>query len=273
MAEAMPDKATRGTQPPSLDEVRLRIDAIDADLLRLVAERAGLAHVVAAAKAAAGEAGRFGLRPAREALLLRRLLSGPRNGASPGLIVRIWRELIGDSLATQGPFHLSVWGGRDAARAVEVARLRFGVAPSLRQVAKPEDALAGARNLGGVAVCALTADSAWWGRLLAEPKLKVFAALPCLAAWGPLSALAVAQVEVEPTGADNTFWVTDAPQGSAAIEDALSRDGVAATLLAEAGGLKLFMLSGFYQPDDQRLARAPGRLSGVIGAAPAPLDV
>ena len=139
--------------------------------------------------------------------------------------------------------------------------------------ASGEDALAGARNLGGLAVCALTADSAWWGRLLAEPKLKVFAALPCLAAWGPLSALAVAQAKVEPTGADNTFWVTDAPQGSAAIEDALSRDGVAATLLAEAGGLKLFMLSGFYQPDDPRLARGPGRLSGVIGAAPAPLDV
>lgn len=261
------------TPPPSLDEVRKRIDAIDADLLRLVVERASLAHAVAAAKAAAGDGGKFGLRPGRETLLLRRLLAGPRNGAKPALIVRIWRELIGDSLATQGPFHIAVWGGKDPGRAVEVARLRFGVAPSLRQVAKPEDAVANARTLGGVAVCALTADSPWWGRLLAEPKLKVFAALPCLAAWGPLSALAVAEVEVEPTGADNTFWVTDAHQPSAAVEEALSRDGVAATLLAETGGLKLYMLSGFYQPDDPRLARAPGKLSGVIGAAPAPLDV
>lgn len=268
MAEAKPQ-----TPPPSLDEVRRRIDAIDADLLRLVAERASLAHAVAVAKAAAGDAGKFGLRPAREAMLLRRLLAGPRNGASPGLIVRIWRELIGDSLATQGPFHLTVWGGKDAGRAVEVARLRFGVAPSLRQAAKAEDAIAAARSLGGVAVCALTNDSAWWGRLLAEPKLKVFSALPCLAAWGPLSALAVAEVEVEPTGADNTFWVTDAPQPAPAVEEALSRDGVAATLLVEAGGLKLFMLAGFYQPDDPRLARAPGKLTGVIGAAPAPLDV
>jgi len=258
---------------PSLDEVRKRIDAIDADLLRLVVERSNLAHAVAAAKAATGEAGKFGLRPAREAMLLRKLLSGPRNGAKPGLIVRIWRELIGDSLATQGPFHIAVWGGRDPGRAVEVARLRFGVAPSLRQVAKPEDAIAEARSLGGVGVCALTPDSAWWGRLLAEPKLRVFAALPCLAAWGPLAALAVAEVEVEPTGADNTFWVTDAAQPAKAIEEALSRDGVAATLMVEAGGLKLFLLSGYYQPDDPRLARAPGKLSGVIGAAPQPLDV
>jgi chorismate mutase len=262
-----------GSKPPSLDEVRKRIDAIDADLLRLVVERAALARDVAAAKAAAGDGGKFGLRPGRETALLKKLLAGPRNGARPGLIVRIWRELIGDSLATQGPFHIAVWGGRDPGRTVEVARLRFGVAPSLKQVAKPEDAIAEARALGGVGVCALTPDNAWWGRLLAEPKLKVFAALPCLAAWGPMSALAVAEVEVEPTGSDNTFWVTDARDSGKAVEEALSRDGVAATLLVEASGLKLFLLSGFYQPDDARLARAPGKLSGVIGAAPGPLDL
>jgi len=83
----------------------------------------------------------------------------------------------------------------------------------------------------------------------------------------------VAEVEVEPTGDDRTYWVTDAKGSAAAVEEALGRDGVAATLLVETGGLKLFMLSGFYQADDARLARAPGGLSGVIGAAPAPLDV
>jgi chorismate mutase len=261
------------TAPVSLEEVRKRIDAIDAELLRLVDERAGLARDVTAAKAAAGEAGRFGLRPAREAQLLRKLLARPRKAATASLIVRVWRELIGESLAMQGPFRLAVWGGRDPARTVELARLRFGAAPALAQVARAEDALATARQTGGVAVLGLAGDSAWWGRLLAEPKLKVFAALPCLAAWGPMGALAVADVEVEPTGDDRTFWVTDAPAAAHAIEEAMSRDGVAATLLADAGGLKLFKLAGFYQADDARLARAPGRLSGVIGAAPAPLDV
>ncbi|HSV04094.1 MAG TPA: chorismate mutase [Phenylobacterium sp.] len=270
MAQAKPSMPA---QPPSLAEVRERIDAIDAELLRLVDERASLASVVAAAKTAAGEAGKFGLRPAREAQLLRKLLASPRRGATPALVVRIWRELIGESLLVQGPFSLAVWGDGDAARAVELARLRFGAAPALKQARRPEDALAAARKLGGVAVVALAPDNAWWGRLLAEPRLRVFAALPCLAAWGPLSALAVADVEVEPSGADNTFWVTDAPQPASAIEHALSRDGVAATPLVQAGGLKLFMLAGFYQPHDARLARAPGSLSGVIGAAPSPLDV
>jgi chorismate mutase len=259
-------------ETPSLDDVRARIDAIDAELLRLIDERAGIARVVAEAKRAAGDGDKFGLRPGREAQLLRKLLADRRT-ASDSLVVRIWRELISDSLGQQGPFHLSVWGGPDPARAVELARARFGAAPPLSRAQRPEEALAAAKALGGVGVLALAPDQGWWGRLLAEPTLSVFAALPCLSAWGPLSALAVGQIAVEPTGADETFWVTDAEIPSAAIEEAMSRDGVAARLIGHGGGLKLFGLAGFYQRDDERLARAPGRLTGVIGAAPLPLDL
>ena len=265
--------ADAATPPLSLDAVRARIDAVDAELLALIGERAALAQAVVAAKTAAGEGGKFALRPAREAQIMRKLLAARDPAASAALVVRIWREIIGDSLSQQGPFHLSVWGGRLESRAVELARLRFGVAPKLVTAAKPEDAIAAARTPGGVGVLAITQDSSWWGRLLAEPTLKVFATLPCLAAWGPTSALAVAAVNVEPTGGDNTFWVTDSSDNAPAIEAALSRDGVAGSLLQSAGGLKLFALAGFYQPHDERLARAPGRLHGVIGAAPAQLDV
>jgi chorismate mutase len=246
---------------------------VDAELLRLLDERSSLAVAVAEAKKAAGDGDKFGLRPSREAQVIRRKLDRPNPVAGPGLVIRVWRELMADSLARQGPFHLTVWGGKAEARTLELARLRFGIAPSLSMAAKPEEALAAARLRGGVAVMALHPDTAWWGRMLAEPTLRVFATLPCLTAWGPLSALAVANVAVEPTGADQTFWVTDAPQGAGAIVEALSRDGVAAAPVAQSSGLKLFTLAGFYQRDDARLARAPGRLSGVIGAAPEPFDV
>ncbi|MDO9335292.1 MAG: chorismate mutase [Caulobacter sp.] len=259
--------------PPSLDAVRARIDQVDAELLRLIDERSSLAGAVAEAKKAAGGDFKFGLRPSREAQVIRKKLARENPVAGPGLVVRIWRELIADSLARQGPFSVTVWGGRAEAQTLEAARQRFGVAPPLTMVTKPEDALAGARQLGGVGVLALTSDSSWWGRLLAEPTLRVFATLPCLTQWGPIRALAVAAVPVEPTGADQTLWVTDAPGGAAGIVDALSRDGVAAAPLLESGGLRLFTLAGFYQKDDERLARAPGRLSGVIGAAPEPFDV
>ena len=259
-------------QPPTLDAVRARLDAIDAELMRLVDERAGLANDVARAKRAAGDGDKFGLRPAREAMLIRKLLAMPRQGAGDALTVRLWRELISDSLAKQGPFQLSVWGGADAPRTVELARARFGSAPPLRMAAKPEEALANAKMLGGVAVFSMSSPVAWWGRLLAEPGLSVFAALPCLSAWGATAALAVAAVEVEPSGDDETFWVTDAGGTTAGLIDALSRDGVAAELMAESGGLKLFVLAGYYRRDDARLARAPGQLSGVIGAAARPFD-
>ncbi len=258
---------------PSLDAVRARIDAVDAELLRLADERASLARDVAEAKRAAGDGDKFGLRPAREALLLRRLLATPRQGASAQLTVRLWREFISDSLAQQGPYHLAVWGGPDPARVVELARVRFGAAPSLNRFERPEPALAQAKTPGGVAIMALTHDSAWWGRLLAEPKLSVFASLPCLISLGSQAALAVAEVEIEPTGGDETYWVTDANAPAPKIETALAGDGVAARLIVETSGLKLFGLAGFYQRDDERLARAPGRLSGVIGAAPTPLDL
>jgi len=258
--------------PLSLDAVRARIDAVDAELLQLIGERASLARDVAAAKRAAGDGGKFGLRPAREAQIVRKQLAAKDPAASNALVVRIWRELMADSLAQQGPFHLSVWGGKLESRAVELARLRFGAAPTLAVAARPEDALAAARTPGGVAVLALAPDSSWWGRLLAEPKLKIFATLPCLAAWGPTSAVAVAQVEVAPTGADQTLWVTDAPDIGKTIE-ALSRDGVAGGPLVQHGGLTLYALAGYYQHDDARLARAPGQLHGVIGAAPEPFDL
>ena len=259
---------------PSLSAVRARIDEIDASLLALVDERAELAGAVAAAKAA-GASGppRFGLRPDREAQVLRALLARPRKAADAATVVRIWRELMAESLALQGPFHITAWGGESLARAVELARLRFGVAAPLTYGKVPEDAIAAARTLGGVGVLTLNRDAAWWGRLLAEPKVRVFAALPCLKAWGPLGAFAIADAPIEPSGSDDTFWVTDAPESADRIIGILAHDGVAACQVQAAGGLRLFKLAGFYKPDDARLARAPGRLSGVIGAAPTPLDL
>jgi chorismate mutase len=250
-------------------------DELDAELLRRLAERSALAAQ------ALEDAGPQHLVGAFETATLRRLLRAPHPTLRPAALVRIWREILAEARAARAPMALSVFGGRDAGRTVDFARLRFGAPPPLSLVATPEAALAAARptppgrgpGADGVAVLALDADKPWWGRLLAEPALKVFDALPCLAALGDTVALAVAAVEPEPTGADQTFWVTDAPGGAAAILAALARDGVAGELVAEAGGLKLFALLGFYQASDPRLARAPGRLAGVIGAAPTPLDV
>ena len=246
-------------------------DDLDAELLRRLAQRTALAAQ------AVEDAGPQHLVGAFESEILRELLRAPHPTLRPTALVRIWRELMAEARAGHAPMSLSLYGGREPARIVDFARLRFGSAPPLTLEAQPEAALAAARApvAGGdaVAVLAIAGERPWWGRLLAEPALKVFAALPCLTQLGDTIALAVAKADPEPTGADQTFWVTDAPGSAAQILAALARDGVAGEALAEAGGLKLFSLLGFYQSHDPRLARAPGRLSGVIGAAPTPLDV
>lgn len=249
----------------SADEAQSHAEDLDLALLHQLAAR------VAAAGERIGAEGLQSLVCADEDMILRRLVRLRAPGLRPPAIVRIWRELVAEARAARSPVALSVSPGREAARAIDYARLSFGAAP-LALHPLPDAALAAART-GAVAVLPLDADKPWWGRLLAEPALKAFAALPCLAQLGDTTALAVAQVEPEPTGADQTFWVTDALGPAAGVLAGLARDGVAGELLAEAGGLKLLALLGFYQTHDARLARAPGRLSGVIGAAPTPLDV
>ena len=255
-----------------LEEIRWRIDAIDAEILRLVDERTGLAGKVAMAELAPGEPLPLGLRPGREAQVMRKVLAAARDHASDALVVRLWRDLMGDNLARQGGYRIAFVPGPDAARTMELTRLRFGGAPQILPYPDPAKAVAAARTSGTVAVLPLS-EAGGWGRLLAEPKVKVFAALPDLASLGPTYALAAAMVEIEPTGGDETFWVTDATGPVAKIESALAATDIAASLLAEGGGLRLFSLAGFFQSDDERLARAPGKLSGVIGAAPTPLDL
>jgi chorismate mutase len=259
----------------SLEDVRAKLDAIDTEILKLIDDRAKLSSDVAAAKKAMGDGDKFALRPGRESQILRRLLGLDRQAASASLIVRIWREIIGANLYSQTPFHIAAWGGaRSAARVTELARQRFGAAPALILVDEPEQAISTAKGSGGVAVLTLESGSWWWGKLLLDPTMVVVGILPEVTAWGQPAALAVAQVTLEPSGpGDETLWVTDSALSAFDIEIRMSQDGVGGRLLAEAGGLKLFALSGFYQRDDERLARAPGRMTGVIGVAPGPFDL
>jgi hypothetical protein len=155
---------------------------------------------------------------------------------------------------------LVVWGAASQVLSAD----RFGL--STGRAAPPDQALQAVRD-GCRAVMDLSAASAWWGRLLAEPELRVVAALPDDKGSVPRS-LMVAQAEPGPTGDDLTFWATDSRLSDSAVVAALSEAGLAASPLIAAGGLKLFVLAGYVQAEDGRLSSAPGALNGVIGAAP-----
>ncbi len=177
---------------------------------------------------------------------------------------------MSDSPTRQGPYHLTVWGGPNLARAVELTRLRFGVAPPMTVVATDKEALAAAKTPWG----RLGPGPGGGQRLVGPPAGRAASedlrrpALP--GALGPAGRLRGGR------GRGRAHWRRPdllghrQPQGAAAVIDALSTDGVAAELVAEAGGLKLFSLLGFYQAGDERLARAPGSLRASSGLRPLP---
>lgn len=192
--------------------------------------------------------------PEVEAIALRRALAGltPAEAAAARCVLGRLDSASGTAL--------TVWGPASQVLASD----RFGL--TVRMAPTPEAALAAARK-GGRALIDLTAASAWWGRLLAEPRLRVVGALPDHGHGLP-RALLVQPAEPGPTGDDRTFWATDSALADARIVSRLGEAGLAAEPLIAAGGLKLFVLAGYVQADDARLNGAPGELSGVIGAAP-----
>lgn len=247
------------------------MDAEDPDLPGYDAVRA--AALLDALRAAAADGVRpsapDALDPVHRGRELQRLVAA--RGALPSrAVAAVWRELEGVRLDRAGVLRLAVWGGREPEATAAHARRRFGAAPRLAAARSPEQALDAAAGAPGV-VAVLPLEGVWWGRLLARPTLRVFAAAWPELAPGPPLALAVAAVGLDATGDDRTFWVTDAGGTAARVEAQLGEAGFAADLAAEASGLRLFTLGGFVQADDPRLADAPGRLTGVVGAAPAPL--
>lgn len=209
-----------------------------------------LAGALTARLAAGGRPG-----PDAEALALRALLDHTDGVDQAALLKAVWGRIAADTgpvLFAAGPTaHL-------------LAADRFGL--PVRSAADAEAALVEAGR-GARALIDLDGPRPWWGRLLARPDLRIVAALPDDRHGRP-RAVMISNETSGPTGEDRSFWITDSREPDARIADALAASGFLAQGLVSAGGLKLFMLAGYVQPEDGRLIDAPGSLKGVIGAAP-----
>lgn len=93
----------------SLAELREKIDAIDAELLRLINARAECALEVAKTKIAQGEQGTF-YRPDRESLVLRRIKELNPGPLPDYTAVRFFRELMSSCLALEKPMNVAFLG-------------------------------------------------------------------------------------------------------------------------------------------------------------------
>lgn len=94
---------------PDLLAVRSRIDAIDCELQRLIAERAAVARQVGEAKGKGLSAVDF-YRPEREAQVLRKVLERNQGPLANAEMLRLFREIMSACLAQQEPLKIAFLG-------------------------------------------------------------------------------------------------------------------------------------------------------------------
>ena len=172
------------TVPPALDSLRREIDRIDDAVHDLILKRAEIVREIGRTKQVASAPM---LRPAREAQLVRRLIRRHQGPMPPGVVVRLWRELItGGSLGLQEAFSVAVLDGEKASRSRDLARDHYGGTVPFRRCAGAGEVIAlieAGKASVGVLPLELSEAEPWWRRLAAnesDPR-HVIVKLPFLA--------------------------------------------------------------------------------------------
>src|SRR4030042_2955890 len=91
-----------------LEDIRREMDAIDDGLMSLLERRFAATEHVRVVKSKNGALGGSAFRPAREAAILRRLLSRPDSLVPPELAVRLWRNILARSAQNQADITIHI---------------------------------------------------------------------------------------------------------------------------------------------------------------------
>src|SRR5579862_6964080 len=110
--------------PSDLEQLRRRIDEIDDRLQDLLVERMNIVSRVAAYKR--GDDRIAAHQPAREAEIIRRLISRNHGPFPPATLVRMWRELLAATTRLQGAFTIAVYAPTEAQGFWDIARDHYG---------------------------------------------------------------------------------------------------------------------------------------------------
>jgi chorismate mutase/prephenate dehydratase len=254
-----------------IDDLRRQIDGIDDALHDLLMQRVEIAERIGKLKSdGAAATPPIFLRPAREAIVLRRLVARHRGSLPPAVVVRLWRELIAALLRLQGPFAVAVQGTGQAG-CWELARDHFG---GLTPIVAHESGwqvlravIDGEAQAGVLPLPQPDAADPWWRHLLnRDPKIpRIVARLPFIGTsgrGGSGEALAVARAPQEATGKDRSIIAIEtAPQTSfSGLGAALKAAGLEPTASQVwrdpqpgNGWLHFVELDGFLSADDARL--------------------
>ncbi len=189
----------------SLNNVRVKIDSIDNQLHDLLMERATLVSSVAEAKK---KDGLQIVQPAREARMIRRLLSRHSGVLPRSTIVRIWRELVGSVALLQTGLSVIV---TPESNGWDATKNYFGSVTPMEKAIDNNHALNQVRD-GGSSFAVLPFpemgnENPWWYSLFnqnIDDKLSIICALP----YGNMNCdnmLVVSKIEFMPSDDDVTF--------------------------------------------------------------------
>lgn len=164
--------------PPSLQELRKEIDAIDAQVHGLLMSRGDIIDRLIRVKQTQEVGSAF--RPAREADMMRRLVERHRGILPLDTVESIWRVIISTFTYVQAPFsvHADISLGESAMR--DSARFHFGfTVPYVSHFSATAAVDAVARSKGDLAlVSAASSNTPWWIALEADGAPKIIARLP-----------------------------------------------------------------------------------------------
>jgi chorismate mutase-like protein len=214
-----------------LKTLRDRIDAIDAEMHRLLIDRGTVIDELIGVKGTARPGAAF--RPAREADMMRRLVARHQGALPLSTVEHIWREIITTFTRMQAPFDVVVDRSVEPERIRDVARFYFGFSVALKPVDGPAAviaAVARSNDLGVIACDQPAAAGPWWRGLVADGAPRIMALLPFIGAKerpADLPAFVVSPPLADPTSPEIKFL-------SARAGDSLLRSGEAA-VLARAG--------------------------------------
>lgn len=194
----------------TLDDLRQEIDGIDDALLDLIQRRTRVVQRIAEVKDRTIPP----IRPAREAMILRRVIAQADGTLPKAALARIWREMVSALTRLQAPVAVAVFAPEERRGLWDLARDHFGSTTPMAAVTSP---LAVLRAVGdgtataGVVPFPEDGDADPWWRFAStaeESKLpQVIARLPFCGRGNVRSedgdALVLAMIATDPTGDDH----------------------------------------------------------------------
>lgn len=273
-----------------LEELRQDVDRIDRAIVELLIERTQVVRRIGEVKGDR-QNGRLAARPAREAVILRRLVALAGDRFPSAVLLRMWRELLAHTTRIQSPFSVAVFTPPGRLATWDLARDHFGSSTPMSRVESAGQALRAVSD-GSATVAVLPVpgdDESWWRGLICDQhdRVRVVSRLPLLAASGEedAGALALARLEPEASGDDLSLLAIEAEAGlsRARLRELLAARGFAPHWLAAprtAGlpeALHLVEVDSFVGEGDARLADLLTAVGGEVlrivrlGSYPRPL--